>query len=130
MEREGLQGVSGVETGQEVRTDVRGLPYPATSALLVITAALAPAYLVRWRIGWYPTTALEIAILVTVATFAVESLSRWELPAWWSAPLTIPTLVFLVSGAVAVLHSPLRISALGLYRAYVVEPVAIAVVIV
>ncbi|MBO0727969.1 MAG: O-antigen ligase family protein [Acidimicrobiaceae bacterium] len=120
----------GARVGREVRTDDPGLPYPATSALLVITAALTPAYFVRWHISWYPTTALEMAVLVTVAAFLLESLRRGELPAWWSAPLTIPTLVFLAAGAVAVLHSPLRVSALGLYRAYIVEPVAIALVMV
>ncbi|MBO0727610.1 MAG: O-antigen ligase family protein [Acidimicrobiaceae bacterium] len=122
--------MAGVRVGHEVRTDVPGLPYPATSALLVITGALTPAYFVRWHLGWYPTTALEMAVLVTIATFAVESLWRRELPAWWSPPLTIPTLVFLAAGVVAVVHSPLRVSALGLYRAYVVEPVAIALVMV
>jgi putative inorganic carbon (hco3(-)) transporter len=112
----------------EALEGVRRFPYPATLALLAITAAMAPAYLVRWHVRWYPTDALEVAIVVTVLVFAAESVRARALPARWPSALAIPTLLLLAAGAVAVVHSPTRIAGAGLYRAYFLEPVAFAVV--
>ena len=105
-------------------------PYPATQAALTVTAALAPAYVVRWHVGPLPSTLLEAAILVTIATFAVESLRAGTLAVPWRSGLTPPAALFLVAGAIAVFAAPSRVAALGIYRAYVVEPVALAMVLV
>ncbi|HEY7200120.1 MAG TPA: O-antigen ligase family protein [Candidatus Dormibacteraeota bacterium] len=103
-------------------------PYPATQTALVVTAALTPAYVVRWRVGPLPTTALEAAILVTVLLFALETLRAGSPAAAWRSPLAPPAALFVVAGAVAVLAAPSRVAALGIYRAYVLEPVALAFV--
>lgn len=102
--------------------------HPATLALLAVTAALAPAYVLRWRAGWYPSTPLEVAIVATVAVFALESALARRWPAWRS-PLTLPAALFLVAAAIAVLAAPSRTAALGIYRAYVLEPAVLALVI-
>lgn len=104
-------------------------PYPGTRAALAVTAALAPAYVVRWRVGPLPTTVLEAAILLTIATFVVESVRAGALQPPWRSPLVPPAALFVVAGAVAVLAAPSRVAALGIYRAYIVEPVALALVI-
>ena len=103
-------------------------PYPATGVALAVTAALTPAYVVRWHLGPLPTTVLETAVLLTLAVFAAESVRARLVPAWRS-PLAAPAALFLVAGAVAVLAAPNRVAALGIYRAYLVEPVALALVL-
>ena len=88
-----------------------------------LTCALTPAYTVRWRIGFYPTTLLEISLVVTVAVFLVETLRSRE-PVQWRTPFTWPAVLLLVAGALAVLVAPDHRAALGLFRAYLAEPIA------
>jgi O-antigen ligase len=103
--------------------------YPLTVASAAIAAALAPAYVVRWHVGFYPTTALEAGILLTFGAFAFESIRNRELPAWRS-PLTIPAALLLVAGAISIIVAPEWLPALGIYRAYFVEPIVFALVLV
>jgi O-antigen ligase len=102
--------------------------YRATLVAVVLTCALAPAYVVRWRVGPFPTTLLETAVLVTLAVFALETVRSGVVPSW-RTPLTVPAVLFLVAGALSVLASPGRVAALGLYRAYFVEPILFGFVV-
>lgn len=102
--------------------------YPVTVALAAVAAALAPAYVIRWHVGFYPTTLLEVSVLLTLAAFAVESVRSRAVPHWRST-LTLPALLLVVVGAVAVLVAPSRVAALGVYRAYIVEPVLYGLVL-
>ncbi len=101
---------------------------PLTFACLVLTCALLPAYTVRWHLGPLPSTLLEVSILLSVAALAFESWRARELPPWRSA-LLVPAVLFVVAGAVAVLVSPDHRAGLGLYRAYILEPIALCVVV-
>jgi len=82
---------------------------------------------VRWHLNFIPTTLLENAILINVAVFLVES-RRQRTPIQWRSPLTIPAFLFIVAGAISVIDAPDRRAALGLFRAYLLEPVAFALV--
>ena len=93
-----------------------------------MTCALAPTYVIRWHIGFYPTTLLENAILITLVIFAVELLCSRS-PLIWRSPFTLPALLFIVAGAIAVLAAPSRTAGLGLYRAYIIEPIAFGLVL-
>lgn len=97
--------------------------YPATLVAAAFTCALAPAYTIRWHISVLPTTLLEVAILITVAVFLVETY-RGPRTFQWRAPFTYAALLFLVAGALSILAAPDRRAALGLYRAYLIEPIA------
>jgi len=97
--------------------------YPISTVLAVITCALVPAYVIRWHVGPIPSTVLEASILLTVAAFAVETF-RGRHPLEWRSPFTIPAAIFLVAGAISVLVSSEQLKGLGLYRAYLVEPIA------
>jgi O-antigen ligase len=88
----------------------------------VATCALTPAYTIRWHVGFYPTTLLEAAILVTIGVFLLESLRRR--PILHRTRLDLPILLFLVAGAISVVASSDHRAALGLYRAYFLEPAA------
>jgi O-antigen ligase len=98
-------------------------PFPVATAMAVLTCALAPAYVIRWHLGPLPSTLLEVSILATIVVFGVEAY-RGKHALTWRSPFTLPAAVFLVAGAVSVLVSPEQVKGLGLYRAYLVEPIA------
>jgi putative inorganic carbon (HCO3(-)) transporter len=102
--------------------------YQLTTAFATVTCALAPAYTVRWHLGPLPTTLLENAILLTIAVFVVESIA-WRTVLLWRTSVTIPAIVFLLAGAISVAIPPDHRAALGLYRAYLLEPIAFGVVV-
>ena len=93
-----------------------------------VAGALAPAYVIRWKVGPLPTTLLEVAILATIAVFAAETV-RQRLPFEWRGPLTAPAILFIVAGAISVFVSGDHRGALGLYRAYFLEPAAFFLVV-
>ena len=110
-----------------------GAPLAATQyrySLLAATlaGALAPAYVIRWHVGLLPTTLLEVAILATIAVFAVETIQQGS-PIAWRGPLTAPAVLFIVAGAISVMVAGDHRAALGLYRAYFLEPAAFALIL-
>src|SRR5713101_182244 len=97
--------------------------YPLTLLAAALTCALTPAYTLRWHIGFYPTTVLEAAVIVTVAAFAFETWRLGVMPSLRS-PFTLPAVVFIIAGAISVAVAPDHRAALGIYRAYMIEPIA------
>ena len=83
----------------------------------------------RWHIGFYPTTVLENAIVLTVVVYIVETL-RGRHALEWRNPFLLPTVLFIVAGAISVVTAPSLTAAAGLYRAYLLEPMAFALVLV
>jgi len=99
-------------------------PYRVTLFLAALTCMAAPAYaFTRWHIGLYPTTLLEVLIVLTVVVFLAESVITSTAIAW-RTPFTYPAALLLVAGLVAVAISPDRRGGIGLYRAYLLEPIA------
>jgi putative inorganic carbon (HCO3(-)) transporter len=90
---------------------------------LLVTIAAAPAYVLRWRLGPFPTTALENLILLTVGLHLCDRWMRgdWRFP---RTPYDFPIALLLVAGAVAVVVAPTHGGALGIYRAFFLEPIA------
>src|SRR5207245_7285251 len=58
-----------------------------------------------------------------------DLLLRSRTPLIWRSPFTLPALLFIVAGAIAVLAAPSRTAGLGLYRAYIIEPIAFGLVL-
>jgi O-antigen ligase len=95
-----------------------------TRAGVVITATVMPLYLVRFKIGPLPTTLLEISILITLALYAASLLvGRGPLPG--RTPYEIPIALFLIAGVIGIFVAPDHRAALGIYRAFLVEPVIV-----
>jgi O-antigen ligase len=82
-----------------------------------------PLYIVRWHVGPLPTTVLENLILLTCVLYAL-TLWRHRAPLPRRTPYEIPIAIFLVAGAVGVFVAPDHRAALGVYRAFLLEPVA------
>jgi O-antigen ligase len=75
-----------------------------------------------------PTTLLETAILLTIAIFAVESW-RQRVRLEWRTAFTVPALLFILAGAISIAVAVDHRAALGLYRAYILEPIAFFLVV-
>jgi len=67
--------------------------------------------------------------VVTVLVFALETW-RAHLALQWRMPFTVPALIFILAGAISVLVAPNRTAGLGLFRAYIIEPIAFALVLI
>ena len=83
-----------------------------------------PLYVMRWHIGPLPTTLLEAEILVTVAAYVIAAL-RGAAPWPKRTPYEIPIVLLLVAGLIGIAVAPDHRGALGIFRAYLLEPIAI-----
>lgn len=91
--------------------------------LLAFTAACLPLYAVRWSYGPIPTTLLEHLVVATVAVYIV---ARWRESGGIKDLRTaydIPILLLLLSGLISIVVAKDHRGALGLYKAYFVEPI-------
>lgn len=100
-----------------------------TKAILWLPLAL-PLYLIRFRIGPVPTTFLELILLVILVKFTflagVEGWKKgWHRAAGWRPLLLIWAIVTFF----AVCISPHVWAGLGLWRAYILEPLLIFIVL-
>jgi O-antigen ligase len=92
---------------------------------MAIALGASPAYVIRPHVGPLPTTALELvlgpAILLGLYAF-------WaELP--WRNPFTWPALLLLAAATLGTVFTPDHRAALGLWKAYFVEPILAGLVI-
>lgn len=94
-----------------------------TTWSLAVTAACLPLYVVRWHYGPLPTTLLETLIIATVAGYVWTLWSEKRVPS--RTPYDVLILLWLVAGAIGVVTAPDHRAALGTYRAYFIEAVAI-----
>lgn len=101
--------------------------YRLEYGVLVILATAAPAYLIRFSLGPLPTTLLEIQLLLLCGIAIVRH--REEL---WHAlvprgafekALAVSIAAFIISASISVAVSPDIRAALGIWRAYFIEPV-------
>lgn len=100
-----------------------------SNIFLSLTILLAPLYVIRFKIGPLPTTLLEVLIGLTLASFLLERFLQKDTFHLWKrrlfSPLTYPALALLLVSALAVLISPTHYQALGLWRAYFLEPILV-----
>lgn len=100
------------------------MPLRLTRWALAASAAAAPLYVVRWHAGPLPTTLLENLILITFLLYALQLvLHRKPLPA--RTPYDIPIAVMLVAGVIGIFVASDHRGALGIFRAYLIEPIVI-----
>jgi len=84
---------------------------------------------VRWHYGFYPTTLLEHAIAATVLVYLVETW-RSGAPITLRSPFLWPAVLLIIAAGIDVVEAPSRVAALGLFRAYFIEPIAYAAVLI
>ncbi len=98
--------------------------YGATKVFLFLTILLAPLYVVRFNIGQYPSTLLEVLIGLTVVSWVFEKRGIKGLKG-----INAPTALLLFSTIVSVFVSPDKRGGLGILKAYFVEPILVYLVI-
>lgn len=104
-----------------------------TTILLLLSIVALPWYVMRFRLLVLPSTVLEVMIALTILSWLVESQWWRRGEYWWNVAkrhwLVVSLLViFVIAASLAVVVSADRAAALGLYKAYIVEPLLLAVV--
>jgi len=99
-------------------------PRQLAVAMVGITAAALPSYNVRFRILFLPTTLLEVLIGLTVAAYAWMLWTERRRPAA-RTPHDIPIALLLLAGIGGIVFAPDHTRALGIYRAYFIETIAL-----
>ncbi|MGH7666355.1 MAG: O-antigen ligase family protein [Candidatus Dormibacteria bacterium] len=89
-----------------------------------LTAAALPAYVLRGHFLGLPFTGLEVVLGLTVLAFVVESAWLRRVPRL-DTPFSVIVAVLLVATAIGVLVSPDQREALGIAKAYIVEPMVL-----
>lgn len=102
-----------------------------TRWILVLLPLLLPTYVVRFHVGPIPTTLLEVALLALFVTWIVARRSEikrilrdFTKTAWYW-----PVGLWLAAGLIGVFIADNHIAALGLWRAYFLEPILILVML-
>lgn len=93
---------------------------------IIVFAALLPTYLIRFQIGPVPTTLLELLWIVLIGVWMLKSRQiSWEQIRPWVWPM----MLWLVAGLIGVIVAPDLRAALGIYKAYFIEPVALFAIV-
>lgn len=98
--------------------------YKKTSVACGLLILLFPTYLFRAKIFGIPTTFLEISFIVVFIVWLIKNIKKIPVTGY---PLLVtrlkyPIILFLFAGAISIFTSPNTLSALGLWKAYFVEP--------
>ncbi|MBI4262209.1 O-antigen ligase family protein [Candidatus Uhrbacteria bacterium] len=97
-----------------------------------------PSYLIRFHIGPFPTTFLEGLLLILfliwgARTFLIERRTLREISSSISQSLSlsifIPILLFLLASVISIFVAPDIRAALGLWRAYIIEPLLFFIIL-
>jgi O-antigen ligase len=91
-----------------------------------------PAYLIRFEIFNLPSTLLELNILILFAVFFIKHVKQIKLIEIFKTHnlFLVSCFLFLVASIISIFISPNFISALGLWRAYFLEPILFLIVFV
>ena len=92
--------------------------------LIYLILLLLPTYLIRFDIFGVPFTILEALIIFTFVVWLIKVRKLPEL-GWWKWPL----ILFIVAGLVGSVFSPDIIAAIGLWKAFLIEPVLLFLMI-
>jgi O-antigen ligase len=101
-----------------------------------LVAAALPAYLLRFHIGPFPMTGLEVVVLIAIVVVIARSVATKRSPrdCFASLAMTIKTdkllalgsTLILIATVIGIIVAPDKISALGIAKAYFWEPMALA----
>ncbi len=102
--------------------------WPLAVSLL---AGLLPTYLLRFKVGPLPMTILEELILLTTAIWLIKQYPqpwanlRFRAKNWRAYPLSVEIILVLLIAWLALLVGGNTASALGLWKAYFIEPILV-----
>lgn len=91
---------------------------------VALTGALLPLYVVRYHVGPLPTTVLENLVGLSALLYVASLLTERRLPRF-GTPYDIPVVLLLLAGITGIFAAPDHLRAVGIYRAYFVEAIAL-----
>ncbi len=101
-----------------------------TETVVGVVAAALPAYGLRFHIGPFPTTVLEVVLLVAIATLIITHPTlSYNKRGGDKLLITGSVLIFLAT-IIGIIVAPNKIAALGIARAYFWEPMILAWLII
>jgi hypothetical protein len=98
--------------------------------LFLLLPFLLPAYVLRLQLGPLPTTVLELGMIALTLTWLITRKTDGLKYAWKQlTPWRIPLALWLAAGTISVITAAVNgfdaIAALGLFRAYFIEPIIV-----
>lgn len=96
---------------------------------IFIIAAFLPGYLIRFQLLGIPLTLLESMILILFLIFLIKNKLSW-LKNFRRQPFFWPIIAIACSATLAVIVSPNLLSALGIFKAYFIEPLLFFIVLI
>ncbi|MBU0614421.1 hypothetical protein KJ766_04060, partial [Patescibacteria group bacterium] len=90
-------------------------------AALLFTALL-PTYLIRFSVGSIPSTALEALFFILFSSWIIKKQYK-KIPTNGLKNWILPLLLLLVTACISVITAPDTFSALGILKAYYIEPI-------
>lgn len=97
---------------------------------LVILIAFLPTYLIRFQVFGVPMTFLELMILVVFSVWLCKSIINKEWKQIIYSQYKWLIVFFVLSAVAGVYASPDKLAALGIFKAYFVEPVLLFIVVI
>lgn len=97
---------------------------------LALTVLLLPSYLIRFEIFSIPATLLEIMVLLLFLAWGIRKVFIEKFKDFKCTQFRWPLLLLLISATIAAFVSPDLKSALGIYKAYFVEPILFFIVLI
>ncbi|HNQ45273.1 MAG TPA: O-antigen ligase family protein [bacterium] len=101
---------------------------------LSLLFGLLPVYLLRFKVGFLPSTVLEEFIVITTMVWLIKSWPRpWKNiirkpQNWHPYPFTWEIIIILIIAWIAVAISGYSLPALGIWKAYFIEPILVFVI--
>ncbi len=89
--------------------------------IFVIAGAL-PSYLLRFEIAGIPMTFLEAMILILIGIWTIRLFQKTQKCSLPPKPWRIPIILILIAAGISTIVSPNHTAALGILKAYFVEP--------
>ena len=114
------------------------MKYPISFYLILATIALSPWYIVRFSIWGVPTTLLEVLAISAIVAWLIELVIKGGASNMISQIKNSPrilkaiaalAIIFGFAGALSVVISPNLVAALGIYKAYILEPVVFGAIL-
>jgi putative inorganic carbon (hco3(-)) transporter len=95
---------------------------------LFLIAALLPTYLLRFSLGPIPMTFLEVMILLFISIWVWRNKKEWRTALIIPKRYKIGIILLVLAATIAIFTSPDTFAALGVWKAYFIEPIALALV--
>jgi putative inorganic carbon (HCO3(-)) transporter len=96
---------------------------------ILLVCALLPSYLIRLNIGGIPTTFLEMMVLIVIAVWAIRRFPFRDVRADQIRPFLFPIALLLLAATIGIFISPDKFAAIGVWKAFFVEPILLFIVI-